>query len=558
MSDLPRSLSIVSYAVNGSGLGHVARQVAIHRWLRRYASFAGVATQHWFLTTSEADTWLWHEGFAAFKLPSKSVVEAAGVPKLSYLALAKQWIWHSLALLRPDLLIVDTFPNGSFQELLGALDLCKQRALVLRPVKPDIAQQAAFRAVAGLYDRVIVPASADEGVAELGLDPRRVAFTGPIMRAERFELRPRAEARQALGVPEGARCVLVSAGGGGDAGAEQLFQRTGELLADDPSLHLVLAAGPLFRGTPRRGPRLTWWTEPGLGEQLLGVDAAICAAGFNTAHELLFAGVPTVFLPQTKIADDQAARVEALVRAGAARVASLDDPVGLRAAISAVLEPGTAALLRAAGMAHVPENHARDAAIELLGLVLPTALLRQAREVVDDAALTELRALGVELGVAVDLACTLHIGRATVDRAALELDAALELLRTAETHAVPPATLLRVAGLWTRKLRSPRAAPPDAVAEALTLLLEFPGLAGQWSAAPLLLGALTGEREWGPVELATQLCALLDVGLSAGRDVFATTRALVEAQHELGGQGEGSSNAGLLARARARLRAGVG
>jgi UDP-N-acetylglucosamine--N-acetylmuramyl-(pentapeptide) pyrophosphoryl-undecaprenol N-acetylglucosamine transferase len=555
------SLSIVSYAVNGSGLGHVARQVAIHRWLRRYAALrSGSHTQHWFLTTSEADTWLWHEGFAAFKLPSKSVVEAAGVAQ-ARLPRARQAVDLALAgaaAARPaDRRHVPQrlVPRAARR----ARPVQASKALVLRPGQGrSIAQQAAFRAVAGLYDRVIVPASADEGVAELGLDPRRVAFTGPIMRAERFELRPRAEARQALGVPEGARCVLVSAGGGGDAGAEQLFQRTGELLADDPSLHLVLAAGPLFRGTPRRGPRLTWWTEPGLGEQLLGVDAAICAAGFNTAHELLFAGVPTVFLPQTKIADDQAARVEALVRAGAARVASLDDPVGLRAAISAVLEPGTAALLRAAGMAHVPENHARDAAIELLGLVLPTALLRQAREVVDDAALTELRALGVELGVAVDLACALHIGRAAVDRAALELDAALELLRTAETHAVPPATLLRVAGLWTRKLRSPRAAPPDAVAEALTLLLEFPGLAGQWSAAPLLLGALTGEREWGPVELATQLCALLDVGLSAGRDVFATTRALVEAQHELGGQGEGSSNAGLLARARARLRAGVG
>jgi hypothetical protein len=73
---------------------------------------------------------------------------------------------------------------------------------------------------------------------------------------------------------------------------------------------------------------------------------------------------------------------------------------------------------------------------------------------------------------------------------------------------------------------------------------------------PLLLGALTGEREWGPVELARQLCALLDVGLSAGRDVFATTRAVVEVQGE--GEGEGSSNAGLLARARARLRGSVG
>ena len=556
MSDLPRSLSLVSYAVNGSGLGHVARQVAIHRWLRRYASFAGVATQHWFLTTSEADTWLWHEGFAAFKLPSKSVVEAAGVNKLAYLALAKQWIWHSLALLRPDLLIVDTFPNGSFQELLGALDLCKRRALVLRPVKPDIAQQAAFRAVAGLYDRVIVPARADEGGAlALGLDPRRVAFTGPIMRAERFELRPRAAARQALGVAADACCVLVSAGGGGDAGAQQLFQRTGELLAGDPRLHLVFAVGPLFRGTPRRGPRVTWWTEPGLGEQLLGVDAAICAAGFNTAHELLFAGVPTVFVPQTKIADDQAARVDALVRAGAARVARLDDAAGLQAAIAAVLEPATAAALRAAGPAHVPDNHARDAALELLGLLLPAALLRQAREVVDDAALAELRGLDVDLGVAVDLACALQGARGPGERAELELDAALELLRTAHARAVPAATLLRVAGLWTRKLRSPRAAASDAVAQSLTLLLEFPGLADQWAAAPLLLGALAGERELGPVELARQLCGLLDVGLSAGRDVFATARAIVEAQAEVG---EGSGNAGLLARARARLRGSVG
>lgn len=560
MSDLPRSLSLVSYAVNGSGLGHVARQVAIHRWLRRYASFCGVATQHWFLTTSEADTWLWHEGFAAFKLPSKSVVEAAGVNKLAYLALAKQWIWHSLALLRPDLLIVDTFPNGSFQELLGALDLCRHRALVLRPVKADIGQQAAFRAVAGLYDRVIVPAVADDGGAEaLGLDPRRVAFTGPIMRAERFELRPRAAARQALGVAPDACCVLVSAGGGGDAGATQLFQRTAELLAGDPRLHLVLAAGPLYRGTPRRGPRVTWWTEPGLGEQLLGVDAAICAAGFNTAHELLFAGVPTVFVPQTKIADDQVARVDALVRAGAARVASLDDPAGLQAAIAAVLEPETAAALRAAGRAYVPDNHARDAAIELLALSLPRTLLRHAREVVDDAALAELGGLGVELAAAVDLACALHVGRDAVDRGALELDAAIDLLRGAQAREVPAATLLRVASLWTRKLRAPRAAAPESVAESLALLLEFPGLAEQWSAAPLLLGALAGEREWGPVELARQLCALLDAGLSAGRDVFAVARLLVEAQSELGPESDPrGGNAGLLARARARLRGGVG
>lgn len=548
--DLPRQLSVVSYAVNGSGLGHVARQVAIHRWLRRYAAFLGVHTQHWFLTTSEADTWLWHEGFAAFKLPSKSVIEEAGIGKLGYLALAKQWIWHSLALLRPDLLIVDTFPNGSFHELIGALDLCRHKALVLRPVKDELAQQPAFRAMVGLYDRVVVPEAAEDHprlASRLGLDPRRLACVGPVMRCERWEMATRTAARRTLGV-EAPRCVLVSAGGGGDETAASLFAAVEKLFAQDPEVHLVFAAGPLFRGPARRGPRITWWTGPGLAEQLAGVDAAICAAGFNTVHELLFAGVPTVFVPQTKIADDQAARVEALVRAGAARVASLGDLAGLRLAVAEVLTEPHATALRTAGPALVPENHARDAALEILGLALPAAALRHARESLDDPLFADIEALALPLPTLVDVACALHIPRGEVDRSALDLDPALELLRLAHARDVAPATIVKLSGLFARKLRNPRPPDPDDVAAALADLIAFPGLTDQWSAAALLIGALTGEREWSPRELVRQLCSLLDAGLAAGRDVFATARLVVEAQAETG---EGGSNAGLLARARA-------
>src|SRR5690606_31061818 len=179
LMELPRSLSFVSYAVNGRGLGHLSRQVAIQRWLRRYAAFAGVRSEHWFLTTSEADTLLFHEGFAGFKLPSKAVVGEAGVPKPHYLALAKQWVWHSVALLRPDLFIVDTFPGGSFQELVGVLDLCRHPALVLRPVRPEFARRPAFRAMAGLYERVLVPSREQDepGLADaLGLPGDRLRF----------------------------------------------------------------------------------------------------------------------------------------------------------------------------------------------------------------------------------------------------------------------------------------------------------------------------------------------------------------------------------------------
>jgi hypothetical protein len=201
----------------------------------------------------------------------------------------------------------------------------------------------------------------------------------------------------------------------------------------------------------------------------------------------------------------------------------------------------------------VPENHARDAARELLGLVLPAGVLRQAREVLDDALLADLHGLAAPLPTLVELATALHGGR-PVERDALELEPALELLRVAGARAVAPATLLKLTGLLARKLRGPRAAAPEAVAAATAALLAFPGLAEQWSAAALLLGALTGEREWGPGELVRQVCGLLDAGLSAGRDVFATARLVVEAAAEAG---EGGSNAGLLARARARLGGGA-
>ena len=39
-----KRLRIVSYAINGRGLGHLVRQLAILRWVRRYAALIGVPT----------------------------------------------------------------------------------------------------------------------------------------------------------------------------------------------------------------------------------------------------------------------------------------------------------------------------------------------------------------------------------------------------------------------------------------------------------------------------------------------------------------------------------
>ena len=380
------ALRIVCYAVNGTGVGHITRLLAIARWLRRYAAALDQKLEIWFLTSSEAEGLAFAEGFAAFKIPSKTIVAEVGIDRTTYVALAKQWIWHTLGLLRPDLLIVDTFPRGSFGELLGALDLCRRSAFVYRPVRQAVAERPDFQAMLPLYDLVLVP----EKNAPVVVPPKardRVVHVGPVLSRERWELLPRDVARAGLGIPRdghGAekKCVFVSAGGGGDRDAEARIDGAVRALSADPSLHVVVGAGPLYRGRPFPGVTIV----PGrAAEWSLGFDAAVCAAGYNTFGELMFAGVPTAFLPQDKLADDQAARAQLAADGGAGvMLAPGCDGADIHRAVAELCARSGA---REAARALVPENGARVAAAELLRLICRPRSVDLVEAALDDALL---------------------------------------------------------------------------------------------------------------------------------------------------------------------------
>ncbi len=365
-------LRVVCYAVNGTGVGHVTRLLSIARWMRRYAASLDRKLEIWFLTSSEADGLVFQEGFAAFKIPSKTIVGETGIDRTAYLALAKQWIWHTLGLLRPDLLIVDTFPRGSFGELLGALDLCRHKAFIYRPVRPEVAARPDFQAMIPLYDLVVVPETKTE------IDALHV---GPIISRERWEMMPRDVARVALGVDRKS-CVFVSAGGGGERHAEARIAETVAALEADPEISVAVGTGPLYRG--RAFPRAT--IVPGsAAEHGLAFDAAVCAAGYNTWNELMYAGVPTAFLPQEKLADDQRARADRAVAAGAA--ITLEATSDVREAVRDLLAREDAP---AAARALVPENGARLAAAELLRLIYPASAIDRVEDELDDTLLAAL------------------------------------------------------------------------------------------------------------------------------------------------------------------------
>jgi predicted glycosyltransferase len=367
---------IVAYGVNGSGLGHLTRLCSILRWLKRYLYLLGIKPQIYLLTSSEGIQLATQEGIATFKIPSKTVAQLGKLVKEDYLRLARQWIWHSIGLINPDLLIVDTFPCGTFGELYQILDSVPKKVLILRSVKPEFAEEAEIYNFLPYYNRIIIPKESELPPVEFTDEIKdRLDIVGPIFLREREELLLRSEARKILGIPEGKQAVWLSAGGGGDSQAEYLLNRLAKQLESYHHLHLVIGAGILYRGTPIRGGNITWLNDPLAVNLFPGIDWAISAAGFNSYYELLHVGVPTAFYSQSKTADDQQKRLDTAVRVGAAL--ALDDIDDL---VLQMKDDQKREELSQRAKNFVPRNYAKDTAKIVTHLLAPKLFLEEVDE----------------------------------------------------------------------------------------------------------------------------------------------------------------------------------
>lgn len=529
-------LRIVNYAVNGSGAGHLTRLCAINRWIRRYTQVLDLRAEIYFLTSSEADSLLFSERFASFKLPSKTIVSDTGIDKTTYLALAKQWVWHSLGLLRPDLFLVDTFPRGSFGELLSALDLCHHKAFIHRSVKEEFLNRPDFAAMLPLYDLILVPEHEQESQGTLkGLRRGQLHYTGPVMIRERVECWSRDKVRAHFAVPPDQLLVYVSAGGGGDRNAASHLHTVCEILLRVPKLHLIVGAGPLYRGPSLHGPRVTFLTHTGMAELFSGMDFAVCSAGYNSFHELLHAGVPTIFLPQEKIADEQDKRADLAEERGAAihLRQPMDSPGFVRSlerAIDVFLDDAKRTLAATAATELVPYNHARDAAQRLLSLLIPTAQIESAAEAVDDVLIAELQQAEVSLEQVCEIAHALGPAQSptqNIKSLQIPCEEALTLLKIAQKHRLPQPALVRILRQLQGRLgQGDLDERTTAVGELLSSLAVF----ADWPGALSFLRQLPAERSQPVDQSVVEIKRLLRALEQHGKDLYQGLRVLSVAQ----------------------------
>ncbi|MET9361379.1 UDP-N-acetylglucosamine--N-acetylmuramyl-(pentapeptide) pyrophosphoryl-undecaprenol N-acetylglucosamine transferase [Streptomyces sp. NPDC006632] len=177
----------------------------------------------------------------------------------------------------------------------------------------------------------------------------------------------RTEARRVLGVPPGARLVLVN---GGSLGAARLTAAAVGLAhrwRDRADVHLLIKTGPAQLADTERqltgmpGARAVPYLDR-MDLAYAAADLVVCRAGSATVAELAATGVPAVLVPYPHApGDHQTHNARVLSDAGAGLLVPDEETTAFR--LAGLIEPLLADPARLAAMSGAadPGNHARAA-----------------------------------------------------------------------------------------------------------------------------------------------------------------------------------------------------
>ena len=294
---------VVLMSSNGTGMGHLTRLLAYAQGLE------GLDVR--FLSMSTAVPVVGQLGHRYEYLPSRG---STGLRAATWRRLFLDRLVEYLRRTRPDVVVFDgTHPYAGMdlarEAVPGARWVWSRRAMW----RPD--RNVDQLAKESWFDLVLEPgdlAGASDRGATVGRDARRV---GPVTLVDPTDLQDRATARRELGLPADAPLALVSLGAGnindtrGDLGAV-----VAGLSALGVGACVTQAAIAEQAGTSLDVHHVQDFP---ISRRFAAFDLAVSAAGYNSFHENLRLGLPTLFVPNTRTnLDDQETRVEHAVRAG--------------------------------------------------------------------------------------------------------------------------------------------------------------------------------------------------------------------------------------------------
>ncbi|WP_439625159.1 methyltransferase domain-containing protein [Shinella sp.] len=332
--------AVLFVSANGIGQGHLTRQLAVARRLKHRPAA--------FLTMSYSAGIVRDMGFPVHFVPHHAL---SGEEPGAWNARLAAEIELLLDAYHVTTLIYDV--NFVFDGIIEVLrnNAKLQAVWIRRAMWPS--HHASYIGAGVHFPIIIEP---DDYAAALDAGPTttdraKTTLVPPMLLIDPSERLERGAAREALGLPQEGFVVLVDLSRSSNPDLTHLHGRLLDDLLARPDVHIVELKSPLTGNVaPRHPARHRLVTLHPAYAHSRAFDAAIVRAGYNTFHEHIAGGIPTLFVPdESPDMDRQVDRARWAQERGAALMHRLGDGEGgLSAAIDRLLSADARAALTAA------------------------------------------------------------------------------------------------------------------------------------------------------------------------------------------------------------------
>jgi Glycosyltransferase family 28 C-terminal domain len=340
---------------NGVGMGHLTRLLAIAERCR--PPLVPV-----FVTMSQAFAVVAERGYMAEHVPYHGHL---GVDVYGWNKHLHQELNELIGFYEPAVVVCDF--NSPFQGVLDAIAdnpatwfvWCRRGMWRPGAGVKFIERERHFHAVLEPQD---LAGTFDAGLTATSRDRTRVV--APIRLLDSDQMLPRAEAREDLGLDPERPAVIILLGAENNYDYATIRELTVRHLASRPDVQIAVAEW-LMSEQPLQVPQgVIRVRRFPLSRFFRAFDAAVSAVGYNSFHELIFAGLPTLFVPnENPSQDDQLARARYAERHGLGYCVRAREIYRLKPALDRLMDPAEQALVRERCAALDARNGAAEAAI---------------------------------------------------------------------------------------------------------------------------------------------------------------------------------------------------
>ena len=283
-----------------------------------------------FLTTSLALTTIKREGFTPYCIPSLMLIK--NMSSTQWNVLLKNALTELLQLYKFSAIIFDgAMPYASIAATLAAQQRVPKIWIRRGSEKNSDLTDRRNEAEAH-FDYIILPGEAGEKIESK--DSKHLVVD-PIIYLDRDELWTRDEVRKYLKISEEKTVVYVQLGAGNINDIDSDINKVIVELRKHKNVVMVLGESIIGNELRIIEDDIIVIKDYPNSKFFGGFDFAISACGYNSFHELLYFGVPTIFLPNMNTkTDDQYARAMISQKKGAGIVVTRLDDEQLPNAIS--------------------------------------------------------------------------------------------------------------------------------------------------------------------------------------------------------------------------------